>query len=770
MKTKSLRSQQHRNVPMKVAAANQRAYWTAIWIASLGCGASALAQTNPTNTTNTATTTNTPPAAATSPNSGSSTNVTKLEDVTVSARLDVSRNEIVPSLGATKSTLGIAQIQALPAGENARFDQLLLNMPGVAQDSLGQLHVRGEHANLQYRINDVLLPEGITGFGPELSARFVESVSLITGSLPAQYGFRTAGIVDIHTKSGAFDQGGDFTVYGGSYDTINPSFTYGGSQGNLNYWVIGSYNHNGIGIENPTSSATPVHDTTDQGKTFTYLSYNLDDTSRISTMLAASYSTFQIPNTPGLPVGMAPGGDPWNTGGTGLPTAFDSSDLNERQTEQNYYGVITYQKSVGDFNLLVSALGRNSMVHFMPDPVGDLFFNGVASDVNRGINSGGLQADMSYKINDAHTVRGGFSGLYEVASANNNTTVFPTIGGNPTGPAFTIPDQETLHGTFYGFYLQDEWKALPRFTINYGARFDVFSSYISENQISPRVNTIWEANDCTTLHAGYSRYFTPPPLELVRGGSVTQFTNTSNASAVTQDDPVKSERAHYFDLGITQKVLPGLQFGVDGYYKIAKDQLDDGFFGQTLILSPFNYRDGRVYGVEFTTSYTLGGFSTYANVAVERAQGRNVDSAQFLFGNQPTLDYIKNNWVFLDHDQRITGSFGASYRWQETKRSSTLFLVNAIYGSGLREDGNPVLSDGVLIPTPNGSSVGPYSSVGIGVEQDIKLNSKQYFKARLDVVNVSDNIYQLRTGTGIGVNAAQFGERRGFFGTLGFVF
>ena len=79
----------------------------------------------------------------------------------------------------------------------------------------------------------MLLPEGITGFGLELDPRFVESMQLITGSLPAQYGFRTAGVVDIHTKSGAFENGGEVDMYGGSYDTISPSFEYGGSQGKL---------------------------------------------------------------------------------------------------------------------------------------------------------------------------------------------------------------------------------------------------------------------------------------------------------------------------------------------------------------------------------------------------------------------------------------------------------------------------------------------------------------------------------------------------------
>ena len=143
--------------------------------------------------------------------SGSSTNVTQLGNVTVVGKLNQARNQIVPDLGATAFTINKDQIATLSQGGNAPMNQVILRAPGVAQDSAanGDLHVRGEHANLQYRINDVLLPEGITGFGLELDPRFVESMQLITGSLPAQYGFRTAGVVDIHTKSGAFENGGE---------------------------------------------------------------------------------------------------------------------------------------------------------------------------------------------------------------------------------------------------------------------------------------------------------------------------------------------------------------------------------------------------------------------------------------------------------------------------------------------------------------------------------------------------------------------------------
>ena len=108
-------------------------------------------------------------------------------------------------------------------------------------------------------------------------------------------------------------------------------------------------------------------------------------------MGSASYSDFQVPNTPGLQNDPAnystpDGSTTWNArADSGLPATFDSSTLNENQNEQNYYGVVTYQKSAGDLNFQASVFGRNSDVHFTPDPVGDLFFNGVASDVQPAI-------------------------------------------------------------------------------------------------------------------------------------------------------------------------------------------------------------------------------------------------------------------------------------------------------------------------------------------------------------------------------------------------
>ncbi len=738
---------------MKTLAAKQnklgsgKYYWSVISAVALSSGTAALAQTDG------AASTNSLPA-------GGTTNVTDLGNVTVIGQLNQARNQIVPSLGASAYTINKSQIETASQGGNAPFSQIILRAPGVAEDSApnGGLHVRGEHANLQYRINDVLLPEGVTGFGQELDPRFVDSMQLITGSLPAQYGFRTAGVVDIQTKSGAFENGGSGEVYGGSYNTYRPSFEYGGSDGKLNYFFDGSYDHNDLGIENPTAAHNAIHDTTGQYRGFTYLSYVLDDTSRISVMGSADYTDFQIPNTPGLTnLYSAPG----------LPTTYDSATLNENQNEQNYYGVIAYQKSAGDLNLQVSTFIRNSDVHFTPDPVGDLVLNnGVASDVQRNLYSGGLQADASYELGDKHTLRGGAMLMSESTAINTATTAYNLDSqGNPTTQT-NIVDNSNVKAMFAGVYLQDEWKILPKVTLNYGARFDVYnSSFDNENQLSPRVNLIYQPTDATTLHAGYSRYFTPPPAESVSAGSLAKYDGTSNQSATNLDSNVKSERANYYDVGVSQKLLPGWQAGLDGYYKTAQNQLDDGTFGQTLIPAAFNYSVGRIYGVELTSSYEHGGFSVYANVAYSKAQGKGWNSSQFLF--DPTdAAYVQNHWISLDHDQRYTGSFGTAYTWKEGDTGRTRVFMDALYGSGLRTDGTA--ADGSKIP--NGASVPAYYSINVGIEQGFNLPHKRMLKARLDVVNLTDNVYQLRNGTGVGVNASQYGERLGFFGSLSYAF
>jgi outer membrane receptor protein involved in Fe transport len=685
------------------------------------------------------------PAASPAPSTSGTPGAETTEQVVVtSEELDISREAIVPSLGATRYTIGPDRLNSQARGENAQFNETLLRLPGVAQDSFSQLHVRGEHANLQYRIDDVLLPEGIVGFGQELDTRFADSVSLITGALPAQFGFRTTGVVDIHTKNGALFQQGEASLYVGSFDTIKESVEYGSLFGKLSLYATESYLHDGIGIENPTRSSDPIHDDTDQYKLFGYLSYIFDPTSRLTLLISGTHSDFEIPNTPGLP--------PVFTVGT--RSTFDSAKLDENQTEDSAYEILTYQKHIGDFGFQASVFNRYNAVLFRPDDVGDLIFNGVASRVDRSILSNGVEFDSSYKLNDQHTLRGGFIFTEGHATIDTVTLVFPVdANGNQTS---TIPlrivDNHDKYGYFYGFYLQDEWKPFEQLTINFGGRLDFVNAFADENQLSPRINVVYQPWKWTTLHAGYARYFTPPPLEAVPQSTIVKFAGTTNESEVTKDAPVKSERAHYFDAGVQQKIAEGFTVGIDGFYKSSHSVLDEGQFGEALILSSFNYKRGEIYGGELTANYDQGPWSAYLNAAYGWARGTNVSSAQFLF-DRDELDYIRHHWVFLDHDQRFTGSAGVSYTWNDWRLG-----IDGLYGDGLRRG------------FANTQKNHPYETFNVSLSRRIQLTQKTALKIRFDVVNIFDKIYELRDGSGIGVGAPQFGQRRGFYGTVAYDF
>jgi len=661
----------------------------------------------------------------------------ELSPVTVVGQLNQTRDQIVPYLGATQYSIGQSQIQTQPQGPNAPFDQVILRAPGVAQDSFGQLHVRDEHANLQFRIDDVLIPEGISGFGQEIDTHYVDRVALITGSLPAQFGFRTSGIIDVHTRQGALNPGGDVSFYGGSYDRLQPSFQLGGTRGKLNYYLTGSYLYDTLGIENPTSGHTAIHDETSQFKGFAELSYVIDDSSRVTLLLSGTYADFKIPDNPGQVPAFTLEGQ----------SAFDSRTLDERQHEQNHYGILAYQKNFDTVAFQAAAFSRYSGVLFTPDWRGDLIFNGLASRVNRTLFGNGLQFDLSWAVTDAHTLRGGL--LFSVESARADTTnqVFPADGSGSQASEVpvTIIDNNQKTGFLYGFYLQDAWKIFEPLTLNVGARFDVVDEYTHQSQLSPRVNLVLQATRSTTLHAGYSRYFTPPPLELVPARTLTRFVGTTNEPAILKSSPVKAERAHYFDAGITQQVAGGFNVGLDGFYKISRDLLDEGQFGQALIFSPFNYARGTQFGGELTANYQKGGFSAYGNLAYAYGVGTKIVSGEFQFDPEE-FAYIQNHHVFLDHDQRLTGSLGASYRWRDLAVYSDL-----LYGRGLRR--------GFANTGRNPS----YYPLNLGVTYELKLSGQQAITLRVDVTNVFDQSYVLRDGSGIGVGAPQFGARRAFY-------
>jgi outer membrane receptor protein involved in Fe transport len=670
-------------------------------------------------------------------------------------KFDQARQNIVAPIGATSYQINHQNIEALPQGNNTTLDKVLLQFPGVTQDSAasGELHVRNEHANLQYRINGIMLPDGVGGFGQILDTGIIGSLALLTGALPAQYGLRTAGVLDIQTKADAFNNSGSVSLYGGSHGTITPSFEYGGTVGQTQYFVSGRFLQNNLGIENPISSNEAIHDRTSQEKGFLYLSTVLDPTSRLTFVSGVSNATYQIPNNPGqMP----------NFNAAGV-TTFDSASLNEHQNEFNQFNVVAYQKSVDEVDLQLSYFNRYSQLHFFPDPTGDLVFNGVSSNVYRQSFVNGIQEDTAWRVGFAHTLRFGFSVSAERSLVNNISTVLPVdpatgnqvdpVTGDPFGPPFTVFDSSSKTGWLIGTYLQDEWRITNQLTLNAGLRFDQMYQYVDANQLSPRISLTWKPYDGTTFHAGYARNFTPPPQVIAAPTNLALVTPpTAPANTQTPEVPLNSpvlpERSHVFDVGVVQKIypIPGLEVGVDGYYKIARDLLDDGQFGAAYVLNGFNYERGENIGLELKSTYNNGNFRAWGNVAWAKQIATNIVSNQFLFGADE-IAYIAAHYIYTDHAQVLTASAGASYLWNGTR-----FSASMIYGSGLRSG------------FANTDHLPSYTQVNIGLSREFLFPGwTKPTTLRFDVVNLFDKTYEIRDGSGIGVFAPQFGPRRGFF-------
>ncbi|TLZ36655.1 MAG: TonB-dependent receptor [Gammaproteobacteria bacterium] len=625
----------------------------------------------------------------------------------------------------------------------------MLQVPDAAQDSFGQLHIRGDHNGLQFRLNGVILPDGISVFGQTLPPRMIASMKLITGSLPAEYGLRSAGIIDLTTKGGALQPGGDLSLYGGSHGSIEPSFNYGGTSGSNTYFVTGDLIRNDLGIESPDGRTTPLHDHTKQYHGFGYFEHLFDETNRLSVVAGSSDDRFEIPNLAGVHAADI---------GAGLTvngqTDFLSNNLNENQREVTQFAAVSLQHSAGPLSVQTSLITRYSSLNFTPDPLGDLLFNGIAEQAYKRDVAYALQSDGAYQLNESHTLRVGVYAQTDRLTSNTSSLVLQTSGGVPINDMPVAVIDETRNSQYIeSAYLQDEWHINSVLVMNYGARFDHFTAFTNGSQLSPRVNFVWQAAENTTLHAGYSRFFSPPPFELVGSTTVQKFLNTTFEPTVKQDDPVKAERSNYYDVGLEQNLSKALTVGVDGYYKQAIHLIDEGQFGAPIILTPFNYRYGQVYGVEFTGQYNVSHFQAYGNLAFQRAIGKHFESSQFNF-SPDDLAYVADHYIHLDHEQQMTASGGAAWLWHGTRLSGDLLA-----GSGLRASLD--LPNGTSIP--NGAHLPYYRQVNLGASHAFDAQGLKGLTARVDVINAFDQKYQIRNGTGVGVGASQYGQRRGYF-------
>jgi len=658
-------------------------------------------------------------------------------------KINSSRSSVSPKTGTTAFNFGTEDIDNLPQGQMTPFNQLLARAPSVVQSADNKISVRGEQGNLQYRINGVMLPDAVGSFGQIIDAHFVKDATLLTGAMSAQYGFKNAGVVDIKTKVGSETTQNRSEVMAGNFGTlaanhqISGSRKIEGSNSKMEYFLSATYSQSDRGLDSTTSARNPSHSDTSQNNLFGYFSYMLESSKRLNVVVFDATNRFEVPNNPGQAAQF-----------TVPQTSERSIDRDQKQFESNRFAVASLQGVTDrDVDYSVSIFAREGVLRSRPDFANDLTFTGVSSDINREARSIGTQGDFTYQLDTANTLKAGFYASNDSVDNNNSYSVFPVngLGVQTSNNPNLIRQNNSTDAQLYGVYLQNEWKADNKLTINYGARFDMSRAAKDESAFSPRLSATYAVDSKTTLHGGYARYFTTPSLVSDPQVNPGAFAGTSGAYEVPVNSQLKAERSDYFDAGIGHKLNKNVNLSLDAYYKEAKNMLDQHQLNNSLAYVPFNYDEGRTYGLEFKAEYQKDNFSSFFNLGAMRSTGKGFNSGQYL-NDAAEANYAANNNIATNDSQNYTASVGASYTYLQTK-----FSADALYGSGLRTGEN------------NRASMPAYWLFNGSVSRNFNLPYIGRTSLRIAGVNLLDSNHRYSNGTGVGTNSSQYAMRRSFF-------
>jgi outer membrane receptor protein involved in Fe transport len=658
---------------------------------------------------------------------------------------------------ASSETYAVSRtdIEALPRGNNNDVYDVLLTVPSVVYGALKQTHIRQDHANQQFRIDGIPIPDTVSGaFADIVPPRAWERADIILGGMEAQYGNKTAIVLDITSKSGTKPGFGSVQLFGGSNETVNPSFEYGGTIGEkVRFYVLNSYVTTNRGIEPPTLGKTNHHNQSEKNNTYLRGDYQHDNKNNFSWIFLNSIAKYQIPTVPNLEanpdvLALLPGFSP-----------NASQSVDQFQKEDNQYSHLVWRHDVNASNFFSAGFYfRRGVADFQTDPLNALAY---ADDVNsaqtanqrRVAYSGGMRLDHTWVPDSRHLVKAGLQ--LDYSRANNTTQIFAfdTSSGAPAGPVISREASNQNIQTRQEFWVQDQWSPNDRWTFNLGVRGDAIQGFYNEGQISPRVGATYKYDPSNVFHAYYGRLFTPPNIEQVAFAGLNTQNTTAQPDNPTGFNP-RAERSHYFEVGSYHAVTRFATLELTGYYKLAHYLSDAGQFGSTPLRNFFAFERGWQRGidgalkVQFTDNFTGRG-----NVAWGQCKGYGLQSGQYLLEQAEINDINSTGGVFCDHSQSMTSSAVLSYRLLER----TNLTGQMLYGSGLRtaEEG----------ARTNSSHENSYTVYNASITHTIALPwHNQKMLLGFDVINLLDQKYFYNRGEGsIGLGIAHAGMPRSYF-------
>jgi len=630
--------------------------------------------------------------------------------------------ELTATYSPNSTVLQKETVDDLPLDQRNNLpDMIAMTAPSMIRSHDDFVHVRGNEIALNTFINGVSFWENPhTVFSSGLSPDIIQSVNVMTGNFPAEYGNRFGGVVDIATKSGlSLNNEGSLTLGAGTALRNNAAIEFGGHSQKAGYYFYGSGFESGrfLSPNDPRS----IHDTGRGARSFAQFDFTLNSANSVKAVLMGDGTNFQIPKT-NIDDQFRPG-----------------ANASEQTREQT--AIVTWSHTVSNHSLFTTSFyQRWSHMALLQanDPLAAVARN------ERTLNTTGVKADFE-KFFEGHTLKGGVD---LVLLRPDEALFYDSKGFGRFSDLLGLPDVEVqgpegrpitfaAHktGGQGSVYLQDTVQLSRELTANVGFRVDRYSLATSRTHFSPRLNFAYRLSGATVVHASYNHFFVPPAVEnvLISSGGLTEFLEGFEQPLPALQPIIENQ----VEVGVTHTVTRNFRVGLSSYYRKSDNPVHTVLFPDSRIYAYANFDKGKAYGMEVKLEAPIIerlGISGYLNYALGRVYLWNPVVAGFV----EEAHHVEDAGRFLaPMDQTHTLNAGLKYR----HRDGRIWVgMTFEYGSGTPTEAEEMEGEAMAAPLRVPDHFTQNVSVGIDV---LRHRDRSRMGLQFNVENLTNNVYKV---------------------------
>ena len=633
-----------------------------------------------------------------------------LQGVSATVKVEAEAAAAVLETGSSTSHIDIdkSYIEHAPAANPSRgMESLIVQTPGFTLDENGRYHFQGAHSEQSYVVDGQPISDqiGIT-FSNSIDPRILQSVEVIYGNVPSEYGEKIAAVINLTTKSGLGSGPfkGDVSLGAARFNSYNAGLSGGGGSARFGYYASIDGSKSDRFLDPPNFDNLQNHGDTER------VFLRLDLASEGST------NAFRISGLAGRTKRDVPNTFSQQT--TGTDNKVETNDWNANLGWQSILAPTTV--------LDTTLFARNARYTYYGSPNDP----SLITNSKRSLNNYGIQPVLTIQAGNSNEIKAGavlklypikerFSfgitdpNLNDPTSDTFNPSLAPydlTRGGSP----FVFQGDRTI--TYFAGFVQDTLR-FSNLTAQIGLRYDHASFPLGEAQIEPRVGLAYYLPATKTVfRASYNRILITPEYENIL------FSSSKEASSLAPPDVqtsrelgeglilVPSARQDVYDVGVQQAIGSRLRLDVDFWERRVRFVADQAQFQNTGIVFPVAFDHGRLHGWNVRLDLApVGGLAGYASVGHVHAV-YNPPLAGGLFLDTGALDAVTGGPFLIDHDQNLQAQAGLNYAFGK----SGFWL-----GANVRYDSGPVTgADETLVDDPDNSFALPYIRFGNGTDLD----------------------------------------------------